>query len=392
VTLLRDRNLHVVFGVTLMAVLGVSSIAPALPQVARAFDLSAQQVGLLITVFTLPGVILTPLTGLLADRYGRRRILAPSLLLFALGGGACALATSASQLMVLRLVQGIGGAALGSLNATVLGDLYQGRQRAAAMGYNSSVLSIGTASYPALGGGLAEFGWRWPFLLPLLALPVAAAVWFCLRYPQPVRRQPLREYFDAVGRSLRRRAVAGLFAVSTLTFILLYGGMLTYLPVLMDERFGLSPGRIGIFLTTSSLTTALVSTQLGRLSERCGEGRLIRIAFGLYALALALVPFLPSAWFVLLPAACFGAGMGLNMPSLLTLLAGLAPPHHRGAFMALNGTVLRLGQTLGPLLGGVAYGLGGVEAVFLSGAAIAVLALALVGVTVPARNEGPDGA
>ena len=390
-SLLRDRRLHAVFGVTLMAVLGVSSIAPALPTVARRFDLSPEKVGALITVFTLPGVLLTPLAGVLADRCGRRRILVPSLLLFALGGAACALAGTAAQLLALRLVQGIGGAALGSLNVTVLGDLYEGRRRAAAMGYNAAVLSIGTAVYPALGGGLAELGWRWPFLLPLLAIPVALAVQLRLPVLRADGGQPLREYFGGVLRSLGRREVFGLFTVSAATFVLLYGALLTYFPLLMDERFGFSPGRIGIFLAASSLTTAAVSMRLGGLADRFGEGILIRAAFGCYAAALVLVPLLPSPWLMLLPSALFGAGMGLNMPSLLTLLSGLAPSRHRGAFMALNGTVLRGGQTLGPFLGGLVYGLGGVDAVFAVGAGAAVLTAGLATLTVPRRNEGPDG-
>ena len=387
-SLLRDRNLHVVFGVTLMAVLGVSSLAPALPRVARELNLTPQQAGLLITVFTIPGVFLTPVAGVLSDRFGRRRILVPGLWLFALAGAACALASTTAQLHALRFLQGVGAAALGSLNVTVLGDLYAGSRRAAAMGYNASVLSVGTASYPAIGGALAELNWRWPFLLPLLAVPVAIAVQTWLRNPEPERQSSLRAYFGAVGRSIRRREVVGLFVVSVVTFVLLYGAMLTYFPLLMDGRFGFSPGMIGIFLTASSLATGVVSAQLGRLARRFGEGHLIRAGFALYALALALVPLLREPWLMLLPAICFGAGMGLNVPSLLTMLSGLAPPENRGAFMSLNGMVLRLGQTLGPLLAGAAFGWAGLDAPFVGGAGLAVATLLLVVALIPRRGHG----
>ena len=70
-----------IFAVTLMAVLGVASIAPALPNVAAHFETSAAQVALLITAFTLPGVLLAPLAGLVADRWGRRFVLVPALAL-----------------------------------------------------------------------------------------------------------------------------------------------------------------------------------------------------------------------------------------------------------------------------------------------------------------------
>lgn len=116
------------------------------------------QVGLLITVFTLPGVVLTPIWGVLSDRYGRKRVLVPSLILFGLAGGACALARNFELLMVLRTIQGVGAAALGAINVTIVGDLFSGRERTAALGYNSSVLSSATAAYPAIGGALATLG------------------------------------------------------------------------------------------------------------------------------------------------------------------------------------------------------------------------------------------
>ena len=71
--LLRDPNLHVIFGVTLMAVLGVSSITPAFPQIADELNLSPGAVGMLVAIFTLPGATLTPVIGVLGDRIGRKR-------------------------------------------------------------------------------------------------------------------------------------------------------------------------------------------------------------------------------------------------------------------------------------------------------------------------------
>lgn len=106
-----------------------------MPKVARELDVSAGQVGLLITVFTLPGVVLTPIWGVLSDRYGRKRVLVPSLILFGLAGGACALARDFELLLGLRLLQSV-GAALGTINITIVGDLYAGRERTAALGYN----------------------------------------------------------------------------------------------------------------------------------------------------------------------------------------------------------------------------------------------------------------
>jgi ACDE family multidrug resistance protein len=182
-SVLRNHNLHVVFGVTLMAVLGVSSVGPALPKVADELGVSSGQVGLLITVFTLPGVLLTPIWGVLSDRHGRKKILVPSLLLFGMAGASCALACDFELLIMLRSVQGVGAAALGAINVTVIGDLYTGHERIEAMGYNASVLSIGTAGYPVIGGMLATLGWYYTFALPLVAVPIGS--WSSSPYATP---------------------------------------------------------------------------------------------------------------------------------------------------------------------------------------------------------------
>ncbi|HUW96094.1 MAG TPA: MFS transporter, partial [Anaerolineae bacterium] len=168
----RDTNLQIIFGVTLMAVLGVSSITPAFPRIVEELNITPQAVGSLITVFTLPGVFLTAVLGILADQFGRKRILVPALLIFATAGSACAFARDFELLLLLRFLQGVGAAGLGAINLTIIGDLYTGQERTEAMGCNSSVLSVGTASYPAIGGILATVGWFYPFLLPLAAIPV----------------------------------------------------------------------------------------------------------------------------------------------------------------------------------------------------------------------------
>ena len=87
----NDHNLHVIFGGTLMAVLGTSSITPAFTEIQHTLGISSGQVGLLITIYTLPGILLTPVAGVLSDSYGRCKVLVPSLFLFGVPGVACAL-------------------------------------------------------------------------------------------------------------------------------------------------------------------------------------------------------------------------------------------------------------------------------------------------------------
>jgi len=346
----KDHNLHVVWFVTLMAVLGSSSVSPAFPEVRQQFGVSVGQVGLLITVFTLPGVFLTFFAGALSDRFGRKRILVPSLLLFGSAGGACALAPNFETLLLLRVLQGVGAASLGALNVTLVGDLFSGRERTTALGYNSSVLNVGTASYPAIGGALAAFGWYYPFALPLLAIPVALLVLFSLRNPEPRNDQELKEKAQSVWERAKNGCVIGLFANTFVVFVILFGALIAYLPSFMSERFGSGSLFIGLVLASTSITAALASTQAGRLAARFSEKALIRTSYLLYAVSLCLVPLVPSVWLLFVPAMLFGVAQTLNLPNAFSLLNEAAPDENRGAFISLNSTILRLGQTLGPVL------------------------------------------
>ena len=118
-----------IFGVTLTAVMGVTSLAPAFPKITQVFGLTEWQVGWLITAFTLPRVVLTPDIGSGGGPPGAKWVLVPSLLLFELPA-VCALLPPFQWVVFLRVWQGIGAAALGSINVTILGDLYQGQARA----------------------------------------------------------------------------------------------------------------------------------------------------------------------------------------------------------------------------------------------------------------------
>lgn len=375
--LYRDRNLQIIFGVTLMAVLGVSSITPAFPLMLHELGISGGQVGLLITSFTMPGVILSPFLGVMADRWGRKRILVPSLFFFAITGTACTFIRDFNLLLVMRVLQGIGGAGLGSLNNTIIGDLYSERQQAAAMGLNNSVLSIGVSIYPLIGGALALLGWYYPFALSILAVPVGILVLTSLKSPEPGNFQNLRAYLSGAWGHLKNSRVIALFAAGILTFVLIYGAYLTSFTLLLGETFAASPFVIGLIMSSMSLSTAIVSWQLGRINRWLSLSTLIKLSFAIYALSLALIPLMPSLWLLLLPTIIFGIGNGIGMPSIQTAIAGLAPLDYRAAFMSLNATMLRLGQTIGPPLMGLTYIYGGLDITFFTAAALALIAPAI---------------
>jgi len=384
--LLKDRKLYVIFSITLIAVMGVASITPALPTISETLNLTKTQIGLLISAFTFPGIFLTPLAGILADRIGRKTVLVPSLFIFAIAGFAIFFMHNFHYIVLLRVVQGIGAASLGSLNTTLIGDFYKSRQLPQAMGYNASVLSLSTASYPLIGGLLAGFAWYYPFVMPLLAIPVGLFVIFGIKEPDIEKPANFNQYLKDISSSILKKEVFAIFILGTLTFIILYGAFLTYIPFLLHQKFDLTAPQIGIFISLSSITTAIVATQVGKLTWKFGSLFLLKFAFFLYLIFNILIPNMANMYILLIPVLIFGSAQALNIPSLLTTLSKLAPDNQRGAFMSLNGMVIRLGQTLGPMIIGIGYSISGLKGAYYLGALMALLGL-IVSFTMIKENK-----
>ena len=370
-TPIRDPGLWVLFAVTLVAVGNVSSVAPSFPMIVDVFGVSRVQVGWIVTAYSLPGIVGAPLAGVLADRVGRKQVLVPTLVVFGVAGGACAWARSFPVLLMLRSVQGAAAAPLVGLAITMIGDRYDETRRATAIGYNAAALNVGTTVYPALGGVLAALAWFWPFALPLLALPVAAAVAWGLEAPPIERARGVRRYLVVARRRLTDPQVLGVLGVNFGVYVLLFGAFFTYVPELLDARFGVPSQGAGFILALTSISSGLVATQLGRLQGWVDSGRLIPLSLGIDAVALVCIPLAPAPWGVGAAALLFGVAQGLNQPALQTRLATLASDASRGILLSLNGMVLRVGQAVGPLVMGAALVLGGLDAVFWTAAGIA---------------------
>ena len=380
VPLFLHRNLMIVFSITIVGVMGTSSIAPALPSVVRALDLTVEQAGWLIAGFAMPGIFLSPVAGLLADRYGRKPVLVPSLLLFAAAGHGCAYAGDFETLLALRVVQGIGASSLSALNATLIGDLYHGHQRAQAMGYNGAVISAAAAAYPVIGGALALAGWRYPFVLPLLAVPSALAIALWLRNPEPSHPGGLMAYLRNVANGVRQGRVAAVFFVGFASFTMLYGAKVTFLPFLLERRFEASPAEIGLVFGVSAIASAAGSMCLGWITRRVPTRRLLLVSVAAMVVGLGLIPSGPTIPVVMMFGAIFSTGFGIAISMSQVVLADAAAAEMRGAVMALNSMMFRLAQTVGPLAAAMLLAAAGIEWVYWGAAAFGALAVVVLAV------------
>jgi MFS family permease len=363
-----------------MAISGISPISPILPLISQEFNVSPQEVGLLLSVFTFPGIILSPILGVLGDRIGRKRIVVVSLTVFGFAGGACFFVRSFIFLLVLRFFQGLGGASLNSITVAIISDLYDGQDRTTAIGYNATIINASSATLPTIGGGLALLGWYAPFILPVLALPLALAFYLYLTSVEPTDSALLRSYIQTVGQTLKNRRIMLVLGIGVILFVLLFGVYLNYFPFLATLRLDLSPLLVGLAMSFTSAISAITASQIGRLVSRYSEHSIIKWAFLLYATALIIIPLTTNLFLLLILLGFFGAAQGISQPCLQVLMANNTPTSCRGVMMSFTGMSFRLGQTLGPLLIGAFFGLWGLDSVFFVGGILSIITFGIIAV------------
>ncbi|MHA2370374.1 MAG: MFS transporter [Candidatus Hodarchaeales archaeon] len=351
----RDPRIYFIFSTTLFAVIGVSLIAPALPTMKDELGLDKAQIGLMITFFTVPGIFLAPIAGISIDKYGRKEVLVPSLILFGLAGSACALTNQFEVLLLLRALQGVGGAALMALSTTLIGDFFVGSDRVDVLGKNASVLSVGTASYPLIGGFLTVLiGWHAPFVLFFLAVPLGLLIWKFLDLPNEKEDlQDFRKYFRGAMSDLWNREALMALLVGISGFILLYGGLMAYSGVFLKDEFDADADVIGLLLALSSISTAIIASRINWISAHVSPTKVFLSALFLQGLALGLISILPQIEYFVIVSLLFGTGMGLLVPTLQAEIVRQAPQERRGIVMSLLSSVTRIGQSIGPLLFGL---------------------------------------
>jgi ACDE family multidrug resistance protein len=369
----RNHNFQLAAGANLLTMMTVAMIVPAFPKIVGAFGISDQSVGLLITAFTLPAFLFSPVAGIMADRWGRKRLFIPAVFLFGIFGGACAFAHDFNTLLALRVLLGIACAPLGALSMTIIGDLFSGHKLAEAMGLNNTIMYTGYIVYPLLGGALAGLAWNYPFLFFLLSIPFGIVAIIALDTPEPKSKPSLREYLGDALHYLKSLKVLWLFSVSVITYIILFGGYLTYFSILLGDKFQAHPFIIGLFVSIVGLITAIASSQAGALNKRFSPVSLIAGAFIIYAVALVIIPIMPNLWLCLLPAIIFGIAHGVNVPNTFILASQVTPLEHRAGFMAIQGTMITLGMTVAPLIMGLAFTLTNLNTTFIIAALIALI-------------------
>lgn len=332
-------------------------LIPALPDVAADLGVSRGRVGLLLAVMTAPGIVLAPVIGVLADRFGRRQVLVPCLALFGVSGGLASFAPSFGVLVALRVLQGVGSAGLINLAVVIIGDHWDGPERARRIGRNAATLTASLVVLPPVGGLIAEVGgWRATFVPYWIALVTAVAVARWLP-SSPPGAGTLRGQLAAAGMALRSWSLLGPMILAGAVFLLVFV-LLTVLPVYLNDEFGLSAGGRGAVLAVPAATSTLGALCIGRLTARTSTATVVATGLLGVALGLGLVALVPALAAVAAGLLVYGAGEGLLVATLQDAVAGQAPPDRRGAVVATWVGFARAGQTAGPVLAGLGLAAG----------------------------------
>jgi MFS family permease len=295
---------------------------------------------------------------------------------FGAAGVGAAFAPSFATLLAMRLLQGVGSAGLINLAVVLLGDYWEGTERARLIGYNAAVLTVSVAVFPAVGGVLAQVGgWRWSFAPYALAIGTAVAVWLLLpQRPTPAPIPMSRQVRDAVA-VLRMPVVFGAVAFGFVLFVLIFGLFLTAMPILLEDDFGLDAGVRGLILAFPATGSTLAAVTLGRTRSRLGARRLLLISSMLFVVGFTTIGLANVLVLLFAGALLYGLGEGASIPTVQDLVAGAAPEASRGAVVAAWVGAARAGQTLGPLVAGVGLDAVGPSTTFVIGGAVSAVLL-----------------
>ena len=220
-----------------------ASIAPAIPDIADAFGISDQTSVFILMTAHAPGLFMASVIGVAADRYGRRRIIVPCLLLFGLAGLVIMFSTNLAMLLTFRFIQGLGSSGFLSLALVIIGDNYDGVERTRIIGQNALAMNLSVALLPAAGGLLTElFGWRGPFAMHAATIVLAAFAATLLPPDERRTPEPLRHQLRQARPHLLQPEVGMLLLVAPFTFLIFFATGITTMPIHLENEFGASAG------------------------------------------------------------------------------------------------------------------------------------------------------
>jgi len=395
--------LAVSFG-TALAVIDGSIVTVALPTLARDLGVDSSAAVLVVTVYQLVLVMTLLPFSALGSRIGLRRLYQIGQLIFLVSTVLCFFARSLPFLLVVRAIQGLGGAAALSVSSALIRGIYPAKQLGRGLGISNVVVSSGGAIAPTLGG-LVLSAASWPWIFAAAApLAVVSLLLGQRSLPEP---DPHDEPYDVLGavlcamtfgliisglesgvhgdspiisavivatgiviavifvrRELRSKMpilpvdllAQPLLALSSMGSFLAFIGSMTLIlsmPFRLQQQFGFSPGEVGAIITPWPVAIMIFAPLAGILSDRFPAGALGGIGMTLSTAGLLSLAFLPAhvtPFDLMWRMALSGLGFGLFLAPNARLIMHSAPRARAASAGGLLSTIRLTGQTLGATL------------------------------------------
>jgi multidrug resistance protein len=369
------RSLYFLGICAFLLMFGLGVLFPVLPFYVRMLGLSELQAGVLLGIYAAIGVVVAPLWGRFAERFGRKPAMLIGLAGFSGGFLLFGLGDTFAELLAARILGGLfAGAALPAIFAYAA-DVTAPERRSAAMGLIGASIGLGIIMGPVLGGVLAPVDLRLPFFVSAaLGLVAALAVALLLVESLPPAVRQARRHAGAppvpagfVARLAPWLVVAFLSSTSRVGFEATIG-------FLVEDRFARGPRDVGLLLGWIGFVGVLVQGGAMRaLTRRYADGPLLIVgtllsAFGLGALGLAADMTMLAA-----AGALLATGQALAMPTI-TALVSRAGEASQGRAQGLAQSAQSLGRVAGPVVFTAIYQIIGPTEAALGTGALALVA------------------
>lgn len=347
---LAIMNLFIVF-------LGVGLVIPVMPMLQESMHLSGTTMGLLVSVFAISQLIASPITGIISDKFGRKKLIAIGMLIFSLSELIFGLGHTVSWLYFSRALGGIAAALIMPSVTAYVADVTTLEERPKSMGLVSAAISGGFIIGPGLGGFIAHFGMRVPFFVAsLLGLIGCILAVFILKEPERklVHGQVMKK--GAFMDVLKNPVFTFPFVVILISSFGLQAFESIY-SIMAVINFGFSTTEIAMIITFSgSLALIFQIVFFDGVIRLMGEVGLIRVSFFASAISIGIIAFTNNNWIVI--ASTFVAFLAFDLlrPAITTYLSKRAGDM-QGTVNGLNSTFTSFGNIFGPMVAGSLFDL-----------------------------------
>ena len=391
---MKNRSaLAILFVIVFIDLLGFGMVIPVMALYAERLGAPDDQIGWLMTGYSLMQFVFTPIWGRLSDHLGRRPLLLVSIGMTALGFLGYAVAPDFRWLVASRVFAGAATANIAIAQAYIA-DVTPPEGRAKGMGIIGAAFGLGFVLGPAIGGLLSTVSLSAPgYAAALLAVANGVAAFFVL--PEPTERTlgTRRAHLPALVDELRRpgiRRIVLIYLVSVLAF----SAMEATFALIAAHRFALDERDVSwVFAFIGVIVVIVQGGLIGPLTRRYGEKALLVAGLAMQAAGLLAIPFVQGTAGLLAACVPLAAGNGLSHPALSSLLSRSARAEDQGGTLGIGQSAAALGRIVGPISATKVYHHVWMGAPYVGGAAL-MLVTAAVGLTLrrPSQAAAPTPA